>query len=119
MRQSKLSGLLGICRKSGSLLLGTDAVLEAVRAGKRTPCLVLFMHDASANTKKRVNNCCAFYQIPCRELSISGGEFGRLMGKTGVLMTVGVTNEGFATAILKLYETENNSSEQRERTFEK
>lgn len=103
-----------MCRKSGSMLLGTDVVLNAVRSDRHKLCLVLLAKDASENTRKKIKNCCASHKVLFRDLIMDGEAFGHLMGKTGVLMAAGIANDSFAAAILKLLEAESNASEQRE-----
>ena len=94
MEQSKISGLLGICRKAGR------TVIEAIRSGKKSPYLVLIAQDASETTVKRITDCCRYYELDTERLSMTGAELGHLLGKSGEVAVVGVCDEGFAKAIL-------------------
>ena len=100
MEQSKISGLLGICRKAGRTVIGTELTIEAIRSGKKSPYLVLIAQDASENTVKRITDCCRYYELDTERLSMTGAELGPLLGKSGEVAVVGVCDEGFAKAIL-------------------
>ena len=45
MPADKISGILGLCRRAGRLVLGFDITAEAI--AKKTACLVLLAKDAS------------------------------------------------------------------------
>lgn len=114
MSQSKLCGMLGICKKAGRLITGSDLVLEAVRSKKSTPLLILLSADASANTVKKVRNCCTFYQRRVAVLPITGEQLAHTVGKTGVISSAAITEEGLINAVLKLLTANSENEEQRE-----
>ncbi len=88
-------GMLGLARRAGKTVLGTDMICEKMRA-KKKPVLVLVSHTASDATRDRLTKKCVFYNIPSLLVEISTEELGRLMGKAGALAAVAVTDEGFA-----------------------
>lgn len=96
------------------MIAGTDLVLEAVRSRRNRPCVVLLCADASENTVKKVKNCCTHYEMRLGVLPFSGEELAGCIGKTGVIATVAVTDEGFTKALLALLSTESELKEQRE-----
>ena len=102
MQTNKLNGLLGLCKKSGNLIVGSDPVLSAIRNKKRAPALVLLAADASANTQKRIRNCCAYYKIKLFGLPLDADTLGHLTGKRGAVAVAGVLDSGFAEAIGRL-----------------
>ena len=102
MQTNKLNGLLGLCKKSGNLIIGSEQVLSAIRAKKRAPELVLLAADASENTRKRIRNCCEFYKIKYQPLPLDAETLGHLIGKRGTVAVAGVLDRGFAEAISKL-----------------
>ena len=114
MNQHKICGLLGLCKKAGKMITGTDMVLEAVRSLKRKPCLVLLANDASANTLKKVSNCCSHYSAKLVTLPIDGETLAKCVGKTGAIALVGINDEGFAGAIGAQLSTNSEFKEQRE-----
>ncbi|MBE6564098.1 MAG: 50S ribosomal protein L7ae [Ruminococcaceae bacterium] len=94
----KLLSMLGLCKKAGQLAFGTDRVTDAVR-GFKPVYLVLFAEDASANTKKRIRNCCEYYQADCREVALTGEQIGKAIGKLSDISAVAVLDKHFADAI--------------------
>lgn len=77
--QDRLAGMLGMAAKAGKLVYGCNLTVEKVR-GSRPPYLVLIAADASENTKKRIRNCCIYYERTYRLLPPSmgaGGAFPR------------------------------------------
>ena len=119
MQTNKLNGLLGLCKKSGNLLTGSDPVLSAIRSQKRAPALVLLAADASANTQKRIGNCCAYYRIKLLTLPLDADTFGHLTGKRGAIAVAGVLDRGFAEAIGRLLEENDPESIDREHREDK
>lgn len=96
--RSRLLGFLGLCRRAGKTVLGTPMVCEEL-AKKKKPPLVLYSEDASAATKKRIESKCRFYGVEAIALPVSTGELAHLLGKSGDLAALAVTDEGFANAI--------------------
>ena len=97
MKQDKISGLLGIAKKSGNVKSGEFAVEQAVKSGEAK--LVIVSSDASDNTKKLFNDKCAYYEIPIIE-ALDKNSLGRALG-TDVRSSAAVTDEGLAKAILE------------------
>ncbi len=93
-------GMLGLARRAGKTVLGTDMICEKMRA-KVKPVLVLVSHTASDATRARLQKKCVFYNIPCLLVDISTEELGRLMGKPGALAATAVTDPGFACELTK------------------
>ena len=114
MNQHKICGMVGLCKKAGKLITGTDLVLDAVRSGKRKPTAVLLANDASGNTEKKVSNCCSHYGALLIRLPLSGEELAKCTGKTGVIAAAAMTDEGFTKALLALLSTMSEIKEQRE-----
>ncbi len=95
-----MSGMLGLARRAGKLIIGTDQVCTAMaKTGEGRVRLVLISYTASDLTKKKVTVKCAFYDIPVREIMIDTQELGRLLGKTTTPAVVAVTDEHFAQKI--------------------
>ncbi len=92
---------LGFCRRSGRVIIGTDAIITALR-GKRPPYLVIVSSDASERTSKQLSDKCASYSVPALVSSKTGEETARLLGKSGTVMAVAATDEGLAAQMLRL-----------------
>ncbi len=100
----KFVGLLGIAKKAGRVIAGTNLTAEAVRSGSVSKCpyAVFVASDASENTKKRITNCCTYYEVPFYETNVSAADMGNAIGKSGLVSVVGITDAGLAEALAKL-----------------
>ena len=112
--RNKLRGLIGLTKKSGNLIVGTELTVAELRKDHKTPYLVLLASDASDNTVKRIRNGCAFHKRPLEVLPLAAEELGLLVGKKGAVACVSVINEGLARAIAENVRDGNNDSKQRE-----
>lgn len=74
---NKLSGLLGLCSRSGQITLGADLALREIRAGKAG--LVFLDQGASAGTQKKIADACAYRGVPLHMLP--EGELSRSCGR--------------------------------------
>lgn len=89
--------MLGLARRAGKVLAGTEAVLAAIRNGKAQ--LVLLANDSSANTKKAVLGKAKHYKVIVRVFS-TREELGQALGLTP-RSAVAVSDQGFRDAILR------------------
>ncbi len=97
----QISGMLGLARRAGKLIVGTDQVCTAMaKTGEDRVRLVLVSYTASNLTKKKMTVKSAFYDIPIREVMIDTQELGRLLGKATTPAVVAVTDEHFAHKII-------------------
>ena len=91
------AGRLGLARRAGKLAIGEEGCLKALRS--RKAALVILAADASANTKKRFRDKCAYYQVPLIERG-SRHELGLAVGR-GTAVAMAVTDAGLANGILR------------------
>ncbi len=98
MEPNEWSGLLGIARKAGRLVIGQDPVLRTLQAGKAR--LALLTEDASLRTSKQIGDKASFRNVPLERLPISSEAFGSLLGKAPVACAA-VTDRGLAEALRK------------------
>ena len=89
--------MLGLCARARQLQFGTSMSCESVRAGKTH--LVCIASDASAPTKKKIINCCTYYNVQYAEIAVSTAELGHSIGKKGAISAVAVLDANFAKAI--------------------
>ena len=99
---------LGLARRAGQLITGTDMVCDALAAGKVR--LVVRAGDVSENTKKKLTDKCGFYGVPLLGLCAGGEALARAVGKAGTLAAVGVTGE-IANSVLAAWERAHQSTE--------
>ncbi len=99
---SRVMNGLGLCRKAGALICGTDMICTAMRDAKgKGPLLVLEASDTSEGTHKKITDKCSFYGVRSVRLAESCEELARAVGKTGGLAAVAVTDENLAKLIEK------------------
>ncbi len=97
MIEKKIAGLLGLAAKSGNLASGEYMTHESIKKGKAY--LVIAATDASENTRKKFKNSCSFYEVPF-VVYASREELGEAIGKE-FRASLAITDEGFATAVMK------------------
>lgn len=78
MNRHKVFGMISLSAKAGKMGSGEFTVEKAVKSKKAR--LVLVAGDASANTRNRFQNMCAYYQVPCY-LFATKEQLGRAVGK--------------------------------------
>ncbi len=84
---------VGLCRKAGKLILGTDEVCLALRGAKK-PFGVLAANDISENTAKRLRDKCATYGVPLCRLEADCQTLAHAIGKKTKVAAVAVTDQG-------------------------
>lgn len=88
---------IGLGRKSGKLISGTEMVCDGVRDGK--VIMIIMAGNASDNSKKRILNCAAYYNTEVLALGdITTEELGRAIGKSAVAC-LGVTDENIVALV--------------------
>lgn len=102
MENNRLVSTVGLCRRAGKTVLGSDLVCKALR--RKELFLVLLASDASDNTKKRIRDKTSFYKVSLAELPLTCDELGRSVGKMGGVACVGVADDSFSKALQKQIE---------------
>ena len=87
---------VGLAKKAGKVISGTDSVCDEIRKNKIF--LVLCADDVSENTKKKISDCCKYYQIKLRFCEISKETLGKTIGKS-FSACVGVTDKNLSELI--------------------
>ncbi len=95
---SKFLSMLGLCRRAGAVIIGTDLVTKALPSGKIK--LVMYAEDASANTEKKITDKCRFYNTKCIKLTYGGDEIAHAIGKASTVSVVGVADENFSKELI-------------------
>ena len=94
--RNKLLGAIGLAKKAGKALLGTDVVCEAMQAGKAI--FVLASGHASENTKRRISEYSEKCGVKTVFADVGTEELGAAVGKRP-LACVGITDENFMKLI--------------------
>ena len=99
---SKMMGMLGLARRAGKLVIGTEQICRMMQKKSTAPLLVLISERASDNAKKKLTLKSEFYGIEYLLINVEMEELGRLLGKTYAPAAVAVTDTGFSEAIKRL-----------------
>ncbi len=108
MSRSKAISMISLGMRAGKVRGGEFASEEAVKNGKAF--LLIIAEDASANTKKKFENMCAWYEVPALTYG-SKESLGRAIGKDP-RATLAVYDEGFAKAIAENIRSEQGSQKE-------
>ena len=90
----KVLSMLGLSRRAGAVIIGTDLVTKSLPSGKVK--LVMYACDASFNTEKKITDKCKFYKVKCVKSLFDGGEIAHAIGKQSTVSVVGITDENFS-----------------------
>ena len=91
-------GMLGMCRRAGKTVLGTELICSQMR-GRRKPSLVVISSGASDNTREKLIAKSSYYGVPYLLVDLDPGSLARRLGKTGVTAAVAVTDPALAREI--------------------
>lgn len=100
MSESNIYSFIGLARKAGAVALGESMAHQAVK--KDAAHLVLITHDASENTRKKIETALYGTNIPALTFGTKE-RLGQMLGKT-FLSVVAITEKGFAERVYKLIE---------------
>ena len=96
--EERIAGYLGLAARGRRVESGGFSVEKAVKSGKA--CLTVIAGDASDNTKKKFQNMCEYYRVPCI-LYADREALGAAVGKP-FRATAAVTDRGLADAVLRV-----------------
>ncbi len=98
--ETKVISLIGIAKKAGKVLSGTERVVDSIRKKEKNGVkLLLCSADASQNTIKRIGNTSSFYRIPVYKLWVDKNELARIIGSDSLVSVIGITDAGFCKAM--------------------
>ncbi|AYW44918.1 ribosomal L7Ae/L30e/S12e/Gadd45 family protein [Tetragenococcus koreensis] len=97
MNKQKALSMLGLAMRAGKLVTGEEMTVDKIRTQKVK--LALVAEDAGKNTKKKVKDKSAFYQVPFVDCFHSS-EMSQAIGRERIV--IGVLDNGFANKIEEL-----------------
>lgn len=99
MKEDKLAGLLGLCRRAGRLTTGFDAVAALAAAGQAA--LILTAADLSEKSGKELRFALEKTAHPSvvRSIGLTKEEVGRVLGLRKPVGILATADDGFARAI--------------------
>ena len=101
---------LGLAKKAGAIISGTELVIDSIR--KKKAVHVFVCSDASEGTVKKLRDKAAFYQIPVTITELTMSELAKCVGLQRPTAAVSLTNKSF----LKLFDLSKESIELTELT---
>ena len=104
--KTKLEFALGIARKAGAVLTGTEIIRDAIRA-KKLRCVIL-ASDASDNTKKRLRNSCDFHKVKLFEVSLTMDALSSAVGLQRLTSAVGIGGHSVLRLVYDALQVETN-----------
>ena len=87
---------IGLAKKAGKVISGTDSVCDEIRKNKVT--LVICSSDVSDNTKKKVSYCCKYHQVKLYFCEFSKETLGKSIGKS-FSACIGITDKNLSELI--------------------
>lgn len=99
----KIFQLLGLATRARMIITGEELVIRDIQAGNAK--LVIVSNDASANTSKKMNDKCTFYNVE-KHVFGSREDLGHAIGKDSRVV-LALTDAGFAKKLSELL-NENN-----------
>lgn len=106
----KVLSALGLAKKAGKIISGTNLVSTFIRSDKK-PALVLFATDASNNTKKLITSASRHHKVVCIPTNYTMDQFSCAIGAASYISCIAVLDRGFADMILsRLDESDNHLS---------
>lgn len=101
-----LLGMIGICRRAGKTVIGTDMVCEHLKkrgnkdTNEKNDVVVLEASDTSENTHKKLSDKCIFYNVKHIRLQFDCSALGKAVGKDHTA-AVAVIDANLCMAILE------------------
>ncbi len=87
---------IGLARKAGKVIVGTDAVCDEIR--KRKILIAICANDVSDNTRKKISDCCAYYHVTLHFCELTKNDLGHAIGKP-FAACIGITDENLSELI--------------------
>lgn len=94
----RLLSILGLCRRAGKIVIGTDPVIDSVLNGKSF--IVVMTKDFSNNSKKNILKASHQSNVKTFVINRTKDELGMSLGK--YCAVVGITDRGFSDKIQEL-----------------
>lgn len=99
-KNARALSMIGLCKKAGRLISGVPLVCDAMREGRVQ--LAVYAEEAAGNSVKRVLDKAKSFSTEAVSIGVTPEALGHSIGKSGAVAAVGITDAGFAKAILKI-----------------
>ena len=95
--QDKFLSAIGLARRSGKAVYGTEQVRNLAKAGKAR--LIILASDASESTKKEIIDTASFYNADYVSLNYTMAELSSASGLFRNISSIAITDENIATLV--------------------
>lgn len=103
----RIKGMLGFAMRAGRVILGTELILSSMSVkGNGRARLVIVSTEASDATRSKLEAKGRLSGVPVIAVAIGMEELGRLLGKTYAPCAVAISDDGFASQIVKAQASE-------------
>lgn len=92
-QRARLLGMIGLAKRAGRLVCGTDAVISAVSSVKK-PQLVIVADDISERTKKQLSDKCAHYGVKLLTIPVGRDALASAIGKKNSFVSAAAVTDG-------------------------
>ena len=92
--------MIGLCKKAGRRIAAGPPVCDARRVGR--VALVVYASGAAENSLKRVRDKAKSFDTAALAVDVTPEVLAKSIGKVGATAAVGITDRGFADAIIKI-----------------
>ena len=89
---------IGLARKAGKVISGTDSVCDEIRKNK--VLLVICSFDVSDNTRKKISDCCKHHNVKLHFCEFSKETLGKSIGKS-FSACIGITDKNLSELITR------------------
>ena len=101
MSETKILGLIGLCKKAGKIVSGAALCEKEIRAGKTE--LIIIANDISQTGLKAITDICEHYHVK-HIICCDKNSLGKAVGAAGERSVIAVNDKGFSDAILKKFD---------------
>ena len=95
----KVMSTLGLAKKAGKVMSGTNLVSTFIRSDNK-PSLVVLANDASDNTKKLIQSASKHHKVLCRAINYSMDQLSDAIGASYYISCIAILDKGFADLIV-------------------
>lgn len=95
---------LGLAKRAGKIISGTEQVQDAVRAKKAL--IVIAARDISENSRKKITNTCTYYETELVEYATME-LISAALGQKKLISSVAITDDNFRILIKKQLSADN------------
>ena len=101
--QDKFLSAVGLARRAGHAVFGTELVRSSAKAGKAK--IIIVASDVSENTKKEITDTAAFYKTECIISCYTMAQLSTAAGLMRNTSSVAITDENMTVLIKKSINT--------------